>query len=204
TSSIRRTHGGAFAYFPERFPTFHQRLQINQNQKRALAKNALSYIKPNSTIYLDGGTTVYLLAEELKANPVHPLTIITPNLPAIDLLLHIPNIEIHLTGGHLVPEQSILLGKAAIASVKIWKFDLAILSGRAFNSQGIWNEPFAQVELQQTAIRNSKKILALLDSSKLGSKAEELLISWDHKITLLTDTDPATLAAIPIPQTCLP
>lgn len=202
-STIRRTHGGAFAYFPERFPTFHQRLEQNNAAKRALAFQALRFIKPHSKIYLDGGTTPYLVSLELQTNPITPLLIVTPNLPATEQLLQIPDLEVHLTGGRLVPEQSILLGKAALATVRLWKFDLAILSGRGFTSQGIWNEPIAQVELQQAVLRNSKQVLVLLDSSKLNKKAEELLVKWDSKILLLTDTEPQVLAQHGIPASSL-
>lgn len=196
---IHRTFGGAVAFYNERFPSFRQRMGLNQEAKQKLAREAYHAIRPGMTCFFDTGTTPYAVAEELRKNPVKPLTAVTGNLPAAELLVEIAGISVHLLGGQLIPKQSVLLGPASLAGVAIWSFDVAFLSAEGMTSGGIWNSQKEIVELQREVMRHSSSNLLLVDASKLGRSTKYQLATWAENLALLTDADSAALRKHGIP-----
>lgn len=197
--NIRRTFGGAISFYNARFPSFHQRLRSNQNSKRLLACHALQFLHPHDTCFLDAGTTVYLLADELRQHPVTPLTIVTGNLPAAELLAEIPGLSVHLLGGQLVIRQSVLLGPACIQACQQWKFQIALLSAEGMNQSGLWNSQAEVIAIQKAVISRSQRNLVLLDQSKLGHHTDYLLANWNAPLQILTDAPPTALSLHHIP-----
>src|SRR4030095_12441030 len=63
--AITRTHRGALVEYTQKFPRFRERLDRASSVKRRLAEAAARLLKPDQTVWLDGGTTVYYVAEAL-------------------------------------------------------------------------------------------------------------------------------------------
>ena len=66
---LQRTHGGVMlsqVLFKEM--TYIEKQQQNIEVKKELAKEALQYVKDNSVIYLDAGTTTFELARRQITN----------------------------------------------------------------------------------------------------------------------------------------
>lgn len=64
---IRRVNGGAVntgSRLEE--PLFHDKTSVAAKEKRRIAEAAVRYIRPNDTVFLDGGSTVLELARLLK------------------------------------------------------------------------------------------------------------------------------------------
>jgi DeoR/GlpR family transcriptional regulator of sugar metabolism len=184
---ITRTHGGALADFNLRFPSFRQRRGVGTAGKLQIARLAHSLLRPEMVVYLDAGTTLFSVAELLRENPVRPLTCVTSNLPAADLLSEIEGISVHLLGGQILRRQSVLLGEEACLSAKFWKFDLALLGAEGMTREGVWNSQQIVVELQRAVIAQSRCKIGLIDGTKLGHTAPHFLGGWDLLSGLLTD-----------------
>ena len=196
---LTRTYGGALADYNHRFPSFRQRRSVGADGKHWVAKQALSLLRPEMVVYLDAGTTVFVLAEMLREAPVRPLTCVTSNLPAADLLAEVEGVAVHLLGGQILRRQSVLLGEVACLSAGHWKFDLALLGAEGMTRAGIWNSSPAVVELQRAVIAQTKCTVALLDQTKLGRTAPQFLGGWEMVTGLLTDAPAEALAAEGIP-----
>ena len=196
---LTRTYGGALADYNHRFPSFRQRRSAGADGKQWVAKQALSLLRPEMVVYLDAGTTVFVLAEMLREAPVRPLTCVTSNLPAADLLAEVEGVAVHLLGGQILRRQSVLLGEVACLSAGHWKFDLALLGAEGMTRAGIWNSSPAVVELQRAVIAQTKCTVALLDRTKLGRTAPQFLGGWEMVTGLLTDAPAEALAAEGIP-----
>jgi len=184
---ITRTHGGALADFNLRFPSFRQRRGVGTGGKQHIAKLAMSLLRPEMVVYLDAGTTLFAFAEALRNNPIRPLTCVTSNLPAADLLSEVEGISSHLLGGQILRRQSVLLGEDACASAKLWKFDLALLGAEGMTREGIWNSQPVVVDLQRAVISRSRCKVGLIDRTKLGRTAPQFLGDWEILSGLLTD-----------------
>ena len=184
---ITRTFGGVLADYNLRFPSFRSRRSTGTQGKQMIARQALELIRPESVIYLDAGTTIFALAEAIRDAPVRPLTCVTSNLPAADLLAEVEGVDVYLLGGQVLRRQSVLLGDEACRSAGYWKFDLAFLGAEGMTREGLWNSSPAVVALQKAVIAQSRAAAVLLDRSKLGRTAHTFLGGWDIVTALLTD-----------------
>lgn len=196
---ITRTYGGAMADFNLRFPSFKQRRNLAAEAKRSIAQAALKFIRPELTLFLDNGTTVFALTEALRDLPIRPLTCVTGNLPVADLLSEVEGLDVHLLGGQVLRRQSVLLGDAACYAAERWSFDLAFLSAQGMTREGIWNSEPSVVALQRAVISRTRCNLALLDSTKLGRTAPQFLGGWTFFQGLLTDATTEALDGQGIP-----
>lgn len=196
---VTRTYGGALADFNLRFPSFRQRRGHEAKGKRQLAERAHAVVRPEMTLFLDAGTTLFALAELLRERPVIPLTCVTSNLPAADLLAEVPGIAVHLLGGQLLHRQSVLVGRGAVNNLALWQFDLALFSAQGMTAEGLWNSQAEVVELQRAALARARHALFLLDASKIGRTTAHFLVGWDKVEAYFTDAKPAQLAAAGIP-----
>lgn len=197
---IRRTFGGAVAFYNARFPSFRERLGRNLPEKKELARRAHRLLEPGFTCFLDSGTTPYTMAEEIKSRPMKALQIVTANLPVAELLADVPGVEIHLLGGQLVGTQSVLLGPTTRQGAQKWRFDLALLSAEGMDGEGLWNSQEEIVALQRVVIARSERAVVLLDRSKLGRRTPFLLSDWKSAPEVLTTASSAELARHGIPE----
>ncbi len=197
--SIQRTFGGAVSFYNRRFPSFQQRLRTNQASKRKIAQRARGFLQPDMICFFDAGTSVFLLAEELRQRPVSPLTVVTGNLPVAELLAQIEGCTVHLLGGQLVARQSVLLGPAALSACHLWNYDLAILSAEGMDHRGLWNSQEEIINLQKAVLARSRRALVLLDRSKLGRSTDFHLADWSAPLEILTDLSASELRRESIP-----
>ena len=79
TGKIERTHGGAVLHTGTGFEWQHaEKMQEMIPEKKRIAIAAKKLIEDGDSLFLDTGTTTYLLAEELKEKK--RLTVVTNNL----------------------------------------------------------------------------------------------------------------------------
>ncbi len=192
---LKRTHGGALAEFNERFPSFNERQNAGSRGKLQIARAALRLMRPGGVYFFDSGTTVFALAEEFRARPVSPVTIVTSNLPVGELLSDIPDVQVFQLAGQILGRQSVLLGETACRSLEFWDFHIAFLSAEAANRQGIWNSQEMIVRQQTVATRRSSLVVFCLDARKVGALAPIFLKPWSGSDFLLTDARPQKLKA---------
>jgi DeoR/GlpR family transcriptional regulator of sugar metabolism len=202
---ITRTYGGALADYNLRFPSFRRRRSQGTSGKHMIAKRALGLLRPELVIYLDGGTTTFALAEAIRMAEVRPLTCVTSNLPAADVLAEVDGVAVHLLGGQVLHRQSVLLGDEACRSAEFWKFDLAFLGAEGMTRAGLWNSLPAVVALQRAVIAHSRVSVILLDRAKLGRTAPQFLGDWGTVNALLTDApeEGLTNEGVPLDMTKL-
>ena len=184
---ITRTYGGALMDFNQRFPSFRERLTSERSAKYQIAMVALKQLVPGITCFFDSGSTVYSLAQALSIKLVRKLVIVTNNLPVAEILGEVKGLEVHLLGGQYLTRQSILLGDSARRSVRLWKFDLAMMGAEGMSSMGLWNSQRDVVLFQRTVMAQSQRNVFCLDASKLGREAPEFLRPWSEVDCLVTD-----------------
>lgn len=195
SKAITRTHGGALADYNQRFPPFQDRLGVATAGKQRIAAAAYGLVKRGQTLWLDGGTTAYRIAEKLALDPVADLTVVTNNLPVADLLADRAEIAVHLLGGQYFRRGSLLIGGHALDHLAAWAFDLAFLGAEGMDGEGLWNSQADVVALQRAVARRAPRAVFCLDAAKLGRRAPEFLLGWDRVDRLLTDATPGALKA---------
>jgi len=198
---ITRTRGGALVDFNQRFPSFRERQFRASLAKRQMALAALKLIKPGTTVFFDAGTTTYAIAEALTVQPVSHVTALTNNLPVAEMLAGVKDMEVQVIGGQYLARQSVLFGKQARQSLRLWKVDLAFLGAEGLTQAGLWNSQKEIVAFQRTVVDLSPCTVFCLDATKLGQEGPEFLLPWAEVNVLLTDLTADQLRAAGIKLT---
>ena len=182
---VRREHGYAHLLRSARKTDYYAEVHENPEEKEAIAKAALSYIKSGSSICFDSGTTVQKLVELLPEEI--ELSVITPSLIASMTLSGRRNVQVYMPGGFLHHSNRSLLIDSADDLAK-YHADIAFLSCRSFQLPG------GTFEHSQT-LTNTKRALAaiadrkilLLDHSKWNTRSIFNCIPMEQIDTIITD-----------------
>jgi len=184
---ITRTYGGALADYDRRFPSFRERRHQAQAAKRAIARAVRREIRAGMTVFFDAGTTIHAIAEAFAARPARKVTAVTNSLPVAEILAEVRGLAVQLVGGEFWARQSVLFGPQARRSLRLWRFDLALLGAEGMTPAGLWNSQADVVAFQRAAAGLSRRAFCCLDSSKLGRKARAFLLPWARVDRLVTD-----------------
>jgi DeoR/GlpR family transcriptional regulator of sugar metabolism len=169
---IMRTHGRArIADATTMEVAFRVRETQNIAAKRAIASAVVPLISPNSSLFLDAGTTVLQFARHLRLNPI-PLTIFTNGLMVAIELLNLPKVNVTVLGGQMRDENVSLVGPFAESMLdSIW-LDTLLLGAGAVSSDGrIYTYDIGEAKLNARMIGRASRVVILADSSKFGQTA---------------------------------
>lgn len=186
TGAISRVRGGAQISDVSAVElVFQERIHQNLAAKRAIASSAYEFLTPNTTIFLDAGTTVLQLARLIRVNPM-PLRIWTNGLAVAQELLDTQHIEVSLLGGQLRNENASVVGPQAESMIQdIW-FDQLYLGANAISPDGaLYSVDAAEASLNRAMLSRSNLRLLLADSSKFDAVATFKVapLSSTHVIT---------------------
>ena len=140
----------------------------NIPQKQKIADKALTLLRPDTTIFLDSGSTATLFARQF---PDQSNLIYTTGLSCATELADLSKPTVMLPGGKLNRYSQSVFGYSAIKELERVNFHQAFLGVSGYSQAvgftcGIHEEAI----LKQTAIRQSDQVIALMDSSKLDVK----------------------------------
>ena len=193
---ITRTRGGALADYNTTFASLGQRAQWARTAKERIARAALAQIPASGTVFLDAGTTVQSLARQmLRRQTFTALTVVTNSLPVASILGGARGIELHMLGGIFLHRQAVLLGPESVQALHDWKFDAAFLGGEGMDAEGVTNSHANLAAFQQAVLARAHQTFFCIDETKLGRATPHRVTGWAKGIALVTDADPATLAA---------
>ena len=186
TGAIRRTHGGGRIANPrtDEF-TFSTRDGHELSEKEAIGKACAELIKPNQSLILDAGTTVYHVARYLEQKSPQ---IITNSLPVANLFLAANLVEVVVSGGVLYPRLGVLVGPLAVKTFSEMHADVAIMSAGGLTLEGITNSHALLIEIQHAMIRAAQKVIICLDHTKFGRKSFMPMCGLDVIDTVVTDS----------------
>lgn len=186
-----RTFGGIALGRDNSFEYSFERVKNERNlDKLNIAKKAVSFIKDNETIYLDGGTTIAQLSQEIakriKNNNLKNVKIFTNSLLNLNEFTLI--CPINLIGGEYREHRRDFYGYIAEDVIKKLNFTSCFLGTDGFNGKaGFSTTDFGTARLNELVIEHSNKIYILTDSGKFDRNS--LVVYANAKVvsTLITD-----------------
>lgn len=191
---ILRTHGGAIlpenpkeALIVEK-KYLQLRDETNAEAKAKIGKVTMDLISDGDSIVIDGGSTAFAVAKNLKIK--RGLTIITNSIHLLPTFLEIPDAKIYLTGGLIHREMEDMIGDISQDSIGRFAPDLAIMGidGISLNKGLTSTEPtIAQVKRKMIAV--SKKTVVVCDSTKFGKVCLLHIASLEEIDTVVTDNN---------------
>lgn len=166
--ALVRTHGGAIPVVESnREMSLEKRKYLNTEAKERLAREAVGFVVPGDTIFLDASTTTFYMARELKH--MKDITVVTNSLRVINELAGSPDMRIIGIGGFASSNQS-FVGNLATSYIEENFFaNKVFFSSRGVTaSGGILDSNEAECGIKKCMIKNSEEKYYLCDRSKIG------------------------------------
>lgn len=185
---LKRTHGGAI--LPDdtdNETSFSTREQKNRDEKSAIAKEAIELISNGQCIMLDASSTALELARYLKEMPIR-LTVVTSGInTALELHDH-PDITVILLGGIVKKGSYSLEGSLGVNVLNQINIDLMFTSANGFSFEsGLTDFSVYEVELKKAMVNSAKRVVALLDHTKINKNSIASFASTDQIDIIITD-----------------
>ena len=184
---MERTHGGAVIHRGAGFEEFHsQKMQVMVPEKTKIAREAVKMIKEGDCIFLDSGTTTFMLAQQLQN--IRKLTVVTNNLDIAYTTKLDTSSTMIVTGGIRRDGFSVLVGDIAEEFIRRLYVDIAFVGADAISvKNGIFNSNFMEIGIKKSMIASGKKKVLLADHSKFGQKALAKVCSIEEMDVIVTD-----------------
>jgi len=196
---LRRVHGGAVAASNSSRVevSLSTRRDLNTSAKARIAQAAMTFIPASfsGAIAIDAGTTTALFAEHVArwrpATPHQTLVVITNSISVASIVSENSDVELHLLGGRLRGITSAAVGSATLQQLSHLSPDIAFIGANGVHARFGLSTPDQDEAAVKTAItRGARRVVALVDATKLG---EETLVSFADLgdiDTLVTDEEP--------------
>jgi len=185
---VKYVRGGAC--LPETLSSishFSGREVINISLKRQAALKAMQFIHSGDVIALNSGTTNTVLAQEIIKR-FSDLTIVTNNLAAVTVLMQNPAIHTILVGGEVDAMERSTYGHVCETELARYTPDCAFLSINAVDDvAGYTDFRFSEIGIMQTLATNAHKVIAVMDSSKLGKRSKKQIFPLGRVNILVMD-----------------
>lgn len=141
----------------------------NVEEKENVVEKAVSLIKPNTTVFLDSGSTTTALA---RIWPDQPNFIFTSSMTCAMELSKLKSPTVFVIGGELNKFSMSVCGVSAIEQIKAVNFDLAFLGVTSYSADvGFSCEVLMESYLKQAALQRSGEKIVLMDSFKTDKKS---------------------------------
>ena len=156
------------------------------NLKKRIGEKAADFVKENSSIILDSGTTTTELARGLAG--VKQLRVITNSLNIALILGANPGMEVHMTGGEFkAPTLSLTGEKAAVFFHNMHVQQLFLAAAGVSLEAGLTYPGFSDLPVKQAMIDSAEEVFLLVDSTKINRPAFAALKALDRVDYLITD-----------------
>lgn len=183
--ALRKVRGGATVGRTEQFESsWEYRTRIAVDKKIAIARRALDYVEPGSSLSIDSSSTVHELAKLLVAKT--PLTVVTSSLPVLGELAVVPGVELHSVAGEYDPHFRAFMGTRAEQSIRQMRVDTAFISMAAIAGTTVCHSQAKAIQLNRALFDIATTRILLVDSTKFGHSAIHVfseISDWDLVIT---------------------
>ena len=142
---------------------------INVDEKKAIAREAVKLIEPNDDIMIASGTTMQALAYEI--NMEQNLNVITSSLNVSIELTKSPYFNILQLGGNVRHSSSSVTGHFSTSVLDNISCNLLFLGVDGIDLEfGCTTTSLEEAVLNKNMIKSAQKVIVLADSSKFNKK----------------------------------
>lgn len=193
--ALRRVHGGAVALDGVRpvEARFEAKAATHNAEKRRIAARAAELVEPDSSVYLDSGSTCLELARLLVDR--YDITVVTNSLPAIvELAGRGPRLVV--VGGELRPLSQALVGPLSAPLLDGLFVDRAFMGTFSLSLEaGLTTTDPSEAFTKERVLSRAREVVLLADSSKLGTRSFAHAGRLDQVDVVITDAAPDEQAA---------
>jgi DeoR family fructose operon transcriptional repressor len=188
TGALRRVHGGAVSVDIRPIEArFEAKAARHTPEKQRIAARAAQLVEPDSTVYLDAGSTCLELARLLAHRD--DITVVTNSLPAIvELAGNGPRLVV--IGGELRPLSQAIVGPLSTPLLDELFVDRAFMGTFSLSlDAGLTTTDPAEAFTKERALTRAREVVLLVDGSKLGTRAFAHAGRLDQIDVVITDAE---------------
>ena len=157
----------------------------NAEAKQRIAQKAVGLLQPNTTLFLDSGSTATAVA---RAIPDEPYLIYTSGLSCAMELARLTVPRVFLPGGALNRYSMSVCGVQSIQDIQRVNFDLMLLGVTCYSAEaGFSCGVEEESQLKRAVMRRADRVAVLLDSGKLGLKSSFTICGLQDVDIILSD-----------------
>lgn len=200
---VRRTFGGAITrealHLSE--PAFVAREQEQAEAKGVIARAALAHLRSGESLFIDASTTALALARLLPDD--WEGDVVVTALPAAMEMARRPRVRLMVVGGEFRHSSRSFSGTLAEEALQRLCVATALISARAVHPQrGLMEAHAGEATLKRIVLTHANRVLALVDSSKLGGTALHYVAPLTSVSVLITDSHAPTEALAALRALC--
>ena len=157
----------------------------NVEAKQEIVRKALKYIRPNTTVFLDSGSTTTMLAENW---PDQPNFIFTNSLTCAMALSKLKKPKVFMPSGELNEYSLSLCGLETLESLKKISFDTVFIGITSYDTvNGLSCGVLAETQMKRMLLEQQAEKIVLLDTSKVGKKSTFKIDGLENVDVIITE-----------------
>lgn len=164
--------------------TVAQKQELNQEEKKKIARQAASLIRQGDFVYLDAGTTTACMLEYIEPSGV---TFVTN---AVTHARHLAarGCRVILVGGELKASTEAVIGSQAIQTLKDYHFTKGFFGANGVTkAEGCTTPDANEALVKKTAMGQCRTCYVLCDSSKFGNVSSVTFAPFESAVFLTDD-----------------
>ena len=178
---ITRFHGGAGQVRRLDVSPYEDRLNARVDAKQEIAKKVASLIPNGSSLFLNTGTTMEVIARKLLSH--EQLSIFTNNIHIAEILNQNESFSTMVAGGQLRNPDGAIIGPASIEAIEQLYMEYGIVGTNSIDEDGVlWDYNQFEVRIATATLKNSQQSILVADQHKFGRRAM-------HRIGHISDFD---------------
>lgn len=186
---ITKIYGGAKAK-SDKLKTFEQRENLNKNEKAHIINLAKDLIKNGDRIFIDSGTTVENLLNDLDKDI--QLTVFTNNLSVIKKTADMDNISLFVVGNYYNHTSNSFTYWGRSPALRDFNIDKAFMCTSGLTiKDGLTNKNPIEQEIKSMVCSIVDQIYLLVDDSKIGISSLMTYAKLEDVDTLVTNKRPS-------------
>lgn len=185
---LKRYRGGAtMVGRDEGFP-LTQRMLIDDEEKRTLAKKAAEYLKDHMLVFIDSSSTAQFVIHYIKKFP--HIRVITNSASALAMVAKY-NIPCFLIGGDYCEREMCCIGPEAEKAAEKFNVDLAFMSTLGISNDGrITDSSLEITAVKERIMQNAEHTVLMFERSKFGKTGIYTLCHQDdERISVILSDD---------------
>lgn len=163
---------------------FHENIERNAAQKRAIGRAAAALCRPGEGIMIDGGSTTLQMCQHLAGLS---LQVLTNSLHIVSALLPQIGTRILVPAGTVFREQNIILSAAGEESMPRFHAPKLFMGAAAIGPRGLMQADVVLVAAERRLIDRADEIIILVDSSKFKGPSGHVVCELDEVDVIVTD-----------------
>lgn len=197
---IERSHGGAiFSEGTDELSIFVRQAK-NAKEKIQAVTIALKYLPDFQTVFIDNSSTCLALANRLNLS--HK-TVVTNGLHMAINVYRQADVSLILLGGEMRGHTTAVMGGMTLSNLRDFRFDLALLSASAVDTEGSYELALDAMQIKRAAISQSKKKILIFDQTKVNQCSPYRTAELGVYDALITDAEDGELEQLRAAHPCV-